>query len=275
MKKESRYPEHPDQLVVKKNEFFPSGISELDVWNYYEGIKSKLIPELKGRDLFIVIATKPGSKLFIRHPYDKKTEFIRINNEKQFEEYHSGKTREDPSTSSELTTEAVFDFDPGPSATFDEIKDVVEQCIDFIKKQKDFSKSIDLRFTGGRSFHVQTSLKSKRRIEDIKKDIEDRLEKYFEGNDKIVIASNKPSGHKVNIDLSPMKVNGGHVSPYSMRISTGLCCISVSSLKSFKKEEAKFDRVYEKLTGKKFKWGNKKKGCLLVLQEINKFGKLV
>jgi hypothetical protein len=118
-------------------------------------------------------------------------------------------------------------------------------------------------------------LKSKRKIEDIKKDLEDRLKEYFKDAKEIIVSSNKPSGHKINVDLSPMKVNGGHVALYSMRISTGLCCIKVDSLKSFKKEEAKFDRVYQKLTGKKFKWDNKKKGYLEVLQEINKFGELV
>ena len=131
----AKYPEHPEQLVVKKNEFFPDGVSEINVYNYYEGIKSKLLSQFKGKDLFIVIAVKPGSKLFIRRPYDKKTEFIRINSENEFELYHSGKTGEYHITSPEISDEAVFDFDPGPDATFDEIKDVVQQAIDFIKKQ--------------------------------------------------------------------------------------------------------------------------------------------
>lgn len=273
MVKNSDFPDHPDQLVVKKNDFFSRGVREIDVWNYYEGIKNKLIPELKGRNLFIVIATKPGSELFIRHPYDKKSKFIRINNKDEFETYHSGKTGEYHRTSSEITDEAVFDFDPGPSATFDEIKSVVQQCIDFIKKQKDFSKSVDLRFTGSRSFHVTAYLKTKKKIEDIKKDLEYRLDDNFKDDEKITIASNKPPGHKVNIDLSPMKVNGGHIAPYSMRIKTGLCCLPVDSLTSFKKEDAKFDKVYQMLTGKKFQWN--KKGCLMILQEINRFGHLI
>ena len=31
--------------VVKKNEFFPDGVSEINVYNFYEGIKAKLLPQ--------------------------------------------------------------------------------------------------------------------------------------------------------------------------------------------------------------------------------------
>lgn len=271
--KNADYPEHPDQLIVKKNEYFSNGVREIDVWNYYDGIKRKLIPELKGRDLFVVMAVRPGSELYIRHPYDKKTEYIRINSEKEFEQYHSGKTAEYHRTSPVMTNEIVFDMDPGPKATFNNIKNVASQCLEFIKKQKDFKGKTQVRFTGKRGFHITAFSKTKRKISDIKKDVEKRLDEYFKDNDNIVIATNKPPGTKVNIDLSPMKTEGGHIAPYSMRIATGLVCVPVDSLKGFKKEDAKLDKIYKKLTGKKFKWNFKRKtSYLAVLEEINKFG---
>jgi len=273
VQKKADYPEHPDQLVVKKNEYFSKSVREIDVWNYYEGIKKKLIPELKGRNLFVVMAIKPGTELYVRHPYDKKTEFIRINSEKEFEQYHTGKTAEYHRTSPVTTDEVVFDIDPGSTATFEDIKDVVQQCLDFIKKQKDFKTKTQVRFTGKRSFHITGFLKSKRKINDIKKDVEKRLDIHFKDSKNIVVAKNKPSGTTVNIDLSPMKRDGGHIAPYSLRIETGLVCVPVTSLKSFKKEDAKLDKVYKKITGKPFKWNFKKKSSyLMVLEEINKFG---
>ena len=273
VQKKADYPEHPDQLVVKKNEYFSNGVREIDIWNYYDGIKNKLISEFKGKDLFVVMAIKPDSEMYIRHPYDKKTEYIRINSLSQFEEYHTGKTAEYHITSPEMTDEAVFDFDPGSKATFNDIKNVVGQCVEFIKKQKDFKSKIEIRFTGKRSFHVQGTLKSKRKISDIKKDVEGRLQEYFKDSNDVVVAKNKPSGTTVNIDLSPMKRDGGHIAPYSLRIKTGLVCVPVTSLKGFKKEDAKLDKVYKKITGKSFKWNFKKKSSyLMVLEEINKFG---
>jgi len=270
--KKAGYPEHPDQLVVKKNEFFPSGVKEIDAFNYYAGIKSKLIPELKGRDLFVVMAINPGDELYVRHPYDKKTEFIRINSDKDFEKYHTGKTVEYHRTSPTITNEVVFDIDPGPEATFDSIKDVVAQCLYFIKKQDDFKDKHEIRYTGKRGFHITGYLKDKKNINSIKKDIEKRLDKEFKNNEKIVVATNKPTGKKINIDLSPMKVEGGHIAPYSMRIDTGLCCKPVSDLKKFEKKDAKFDKMYKELTGFKFKFNKQKSSYYMVLQEINKFG---
>lgn len=273
--KTAGYPEHPEQLVVKKNEFFPNGVKEIDVWNYYEGIKKKLISELKGYDLFVVMAIHPGTELYIRHPYDKKTEYIRINSEKDFEQYHTGKTAEYHITSPELVEEVVFDFDPGSKASFEDIKNVVSQCVEFIKKQKYFKNKTQIRYTGKRSFHVSGFLKSKKKIEDVKNEIENDLKESFKDVENIVIATNKPSGKKINIDLSPMKSDGGHIAPYSMRIETGLVCIPVESLKGFKKEDAKFDKVYKKITGKTFKFDNqqeKKSSYLKILEEINKKG---
>lgn len=271
LNKKSSYPKHPDQLVVKKNEFFPEGVKEIDVFNYYTGIKNKLIPELKGRDLFVVMAISPGNELYLRHPYNKKTEFIRINSVKDFEKYHTGKTVEYHRTSSTITDEVVFDIDPGPKATFDSIKDVVVQCLDFIKKQDDFKGQPEVRYTGKRGFHITGYLKDKKNISSIKKDIEKRLDKEFKNSEKIVIATNKPEGKKVNIDLSPMKVDGGHIAPYSMRIATGLCCKPVSNLKNFDKEDAKFDKTYKELIGVKFDFNHKKKSNYYsILQEINK-----
>ncbi|MDD5650085.1 MAG: hypothetical protein PHF86_06680 [Candidatus Nanoarchaeia archaeon] len=274
LNKTADYPEHPDQLVVKKNEYFSNGVKEIDVWNYYDGVKNKLVPELKGHDLFVVMAIRPGSRLYIRRPYDKKTQYIRINSVDDFEQYHTGKTGEYHITSPTTTDEAIFDIDPGSSATFESLKDIVSQCVDFIKEQKDFKSNPEINFTGKRGFHVKGKLKSKRDISAIRKDVEKRLEEYFKDDDKIVIATNKPSGSKINIDLSPMKSDGGHIAPYSMRIETGLCCVPVSSLKSFKKEDAKFDKIYQKVIGKKFKWDNKKKesSYLRILYEINKTG---
>ena len=268
MFKKSDYPDNPNDLVIKKGEF-SKGIKEIDIWNYYSGIKDKLIPELKGRDLFVVIAPKAGQELFIRHPYDKKSEFIRINNSNDFEQYHSGKTVEYHRTSPSTTDEAVFDFDPGPQADFKDIKNAVNLCLEFIKKQNIFKKDKEIRFTGSRGFHITTYLKSKKKIESIKKDIEDLLKEYFKDNKDVVIATNKPPGKKVNIDLSQMKVNGGHISPYSLRIKTGLVCMPIKNIDSFNKEDATLKKIYKKLTGNKFIWDNIKKESSLNFSKIS------
>ena len=78
--KQADYPDHPDSIVVSKGELWGGSkpISELDIWNYYSGVSSKMLPELKGRNLFIAVkpegVLKKGQKpIYIRHPYDKKT----------------------------------------------------------------------------------------------------------------------------------------------------------------------------------------------------------
>ena len=59
------YPDHPDETVIP-------GITEKDVFSYYEGVKGKILSELKGREIFVGIVPKGykvGQKpVYVRHP---------------------------------------------------------------------------------------------------------------------------------------------------------------------------------------------------------------
>lgn len=251
------YPDHPNEIVITKGEN-PAGlkdIKEIDVYNYYEGVKGKLIPELRGYNLFIVIKPKgvlrPGQKgIYIRHPYDKKTEYIRINNEKEFEEYHSGRTVEYHLTSPRMVPWYIIDIDPG-SEGFSHIKKVVAEVADELKKVSEVKK-IEIRYTGKRGFHVLGWLIKSKNVNNARKFLNVWLKNNFgERNDTVIGES--PKGKKAALGLSPMKLNGGHISKYSMRI-TGLCCLEVerSKLMEFKKEDASIEKTYKKITGKSF-----------------------
>lgn len=76
------YPDHPEQLVVRKNEYFPNGVREIDIWNFYDGIKNKLIQEFKNKDLFVVMAIKPWSELLTGKKFKwnnkKQSNYLRV-----------------------------------------------------------------------------------------------------------------------------------------------------------------------------------------------------
>lgn len=254
--KQASYPEHPDEIVINN---FSRPITEIDVYNYYEGIKDSIIPELKGRDLFI------------RQNHDKKTEFIRINNVEEFDEYHSGKIVEYYRTSLKNTDEIIFDFNPNSDYSLKDCKAAVEACLKFIFHYDEiFTGEYEIRFTGSRSFHLHIWLKKKNDITDIKKEIEDLLKEYFKDDDRFIIANFKVPKGKININLSPM--DDGYIVPYSMRIETGFCCVPINrrDFDDFKPEDARFDDVYHKLTKQKFVWGSlKKSGYLQFLSKLN------
>lgn len=258
--KTADYPEHPDEVVISKSELIAGDkeIREIDVYNYYSGVKSKMIPELKGRNLFIAVKPKilkKGEKpVYIRHPYDKKTDYIRINNADDFETYHSGKTVEYHVTMPQIAPYYVIDFDA--AGDWKTTKEITAEIADELKKLPEV-KSIEIRYTGKRGFHVLGWLKKAKDVDDSREYLKQWLKDTFGDRDDVVVGES-PSGKKGALGLSPMKLNGGQVAKFSLRI-TGLCCIEVprASLMGFEKEDATIDKVYKKLTGGTFGYNKK------------------
>lgn len=251
--KYSDFPDNPDEIVISKKENIENlrAIKEIDVYNYYEGIKNVLIKELKGNDLFIVI--KPNGKpVYIRHPYDKETEFIRINNEEEFEEYHSGRTVEYHITMPKKTSKYIIDYDPREGETWEKTKSNALEIATNMKKISQV-KGIEIRYTGKRGFHIHGKIKSEENVEDAHNFLKEWLQDTFKDRTDLIIAES-PTEKESALGLSPMKYNGGHIAKYSLRVS-GLCCIEVpeNNLENFEKKDASMKETYKQITGKKLK----------------------
>lgn len=252
--KDADYPDHPHDQVLPGSDWNPKPVSELEIYEYYEGIKSKIIPELKGKDLFIGIVPKgykQGQKpVYIRHPYDKKTEFIRINNTEDFETYHSGRAVEYHWTMPQMVPCFIIDYDAGDEP-FSKTCQTAADIVGAMEKIPEV-RSVSAQFTGKRGFHIVGDLKEAMDVDKARDFLRGWLKQTFGDREDLIIGES-PSGKKGALGLTSMKLNGGHSALYSMRV-TGLCCIDVpkAQLPAFKREDAAFDKVYEKLTGKSF-----------------------
>jgi hypothetical protein len=247
------YPDHPDDLVLPKSDWSSRTVNELDVWTYYSGAGNKMLPELKGRNLFIGIVPKgykSGQKpIYVRHPYHGNTEYIRIGNAKEFEIYHSGRTVEYHVTLPKTTPYYIIDIDaPGK---FSNTKKITAEVADALGKLSEVKKT-EIRYTGKRGFHLLFWLKKSRDVDDARNFLKEWLKKTFGDRDDVVLGES-PKGDKPALGLSPMKLNGGQVALWSLRVS-GLCCVEVprAQLMSFEREDASIEKTYKKLTGKTF-----------------------
>jgi len=196
---------------------------------------------------------RPGQKgIYVRHPYHGNTEYIRISNFKEFQEYHSGRILEYHVTMPQMTPYYIIDFDaPGE---FSQTTKITAEIADAMGKIPEVRK-VEIRYTGKRGFHILGWLKKARDVNDSRNFLKEWLRKTF-GDRKDVVIGESPKGSKGALGLSPMKLNGGHVALWSLRIS-GLCCIEVprAKLPTFKREEASIEKAYKKATGKTFSFG--------------------
>jgi hypothetical protein len=243
------YPKHPDTTVITKSEsIIGKSFQEKDIWNYYEGIKNKIIPVLKDQNLFVRLKTDSGP-IYVRHPFFGNTEFIRINNEKNFNKYNNGRVIEFHQTMENSCPFYVVDFDA--VGDWNKTKKITAEIADGLDKLPE-GRKVEIRYTGKRGFHVLLWLKKTKPIDQAREDLKTWLKEAFGDRDDLVVGES-PIGSKSALGVSPMKLNGGQVAKWSLRV-TGLCCIEVprTKLMSFRKEDATLEKTFKQLNGKNF-----------------------
>ena len=226
----------------------------------------------KGKNLFVVIKPKgilkSGQKpIYIRHPYHGgRTEFIRINNPKDFSEYRSGRAVEFHTTMGQQTDLLIIDFDaPGK---FSQTTKITAEIYDAMEKIPGIS-STEARYTGKRGFHIISKLKKSKDVNEARNFLKGWLKETFGDRNDVVLGESPVSG-KGSLGLSPMGVNKGHVAKWSLRVS-GLCCVEVprSKLLTFKREDASIDKTYKKITGNAFSFKSTAKKVASVIDRYN------
>lgn len=224
------YPKNPHTIIIK-NEYYPSGLKEVDIWNYYQDNKTNILRETLGKDLIIFFAIDLNRFTVIRKSKLKGP--IRLN----LTDYNtiiSGRTVSIHSVMNRYSNFGIIDID---TDNFDQAKEATEILYDLFERVK-FVYDLSIRFTGKDSFHIKIDFRHYYKIEYIKDLLNDFL---IEKNiDKKYTISHRRAKNIPNIDLNRNVFNAGYITLHSLAV-TGLKCIEVknSRLRNFKKDFAK------------------------------------
>ena len=226
------YPQHPDTIVIK-NEYYPKGLREIDIWNYYQKNKNKLLKETLGKTLIVFFATNVNQFIVIRK--NKSEGLVRLN-PSDYDTVVSGRSVSFHYVMDKYSDYGIIDIDIN---NFTKAKEITTELYSLYSTAK-FVYDLSIRFTGKESFHIKVDFRAKYPIEYIREKIHDFL---MENRNKIGIdftISHKRSPHIPNIDLNRNIYNAGHISLYSLAV-TGLKCMEVGprQIRWFRKEDAK------------------------------------
>lgn len=223
------FPHHPETIVVQ-NEFYPSGLKEKHVYEYYTKIKPILLKRVEHREVMFFISVAIN-QFIVKRKYDSK--FIKLN-KNNYERFIHGRLVSIHSTMKERENFGIIDIDW--DVDLELIKDSVKEVYDFLKSKNHFSK-IEIRFTGKTSFHIIVHYNKKMPVEDSRKYLTSLLNDNFSDD---YFINKRRSIQKPNLDLSSNKLRGGFITPYSLSV-LGLICTPIerNQLKSFKKEKVK------------------------------------
>lgn len=217
--KSAGFPKHPDTVVVQPNEWYPQGLNESQVWNFYDSVKDKLIKELSGHNVMLVIATPVGP--VIKRNNSKTKSPIRIDTVEQFDAINSGRVIEFHKAIGPTTDELWVDIDPGELVDWSK---VIDSAIKVSNALIPYSKAHPptIHFSGGRGFHIRGYLKHPMDTDATR----DALIKFLNKDVVPAIGASTTSINRdpggIRLDCSTFKNTGSIRAPWSLNAKTGL-----------------------------------------------------
>jgi hypothetical protein len=207
------YPEHPDTIIVK-NEFYPGGLREIDIWNYYQKVKGPLLQQVSHRDLMFFIMVDTNKDIILRR--GKEARFLRLNSP-NYDTLITGRTISIHSTMKRNETFGIIDID---TDDFEEAKLAALKVYNTMTK----TYNVSIRFSGKNSFHVICNFGNERNIDGIRHGLENHLRATDLSRDYTI--EHKRTKGIPNLDLAPNKFRGGFITLHSLS-TIGLRCIEV------------------------------------------------
>ena len=217
------YPTNPDTIIIK-NKFYPQGLKEIVVWNYYNDVKGALLKETMNRNLMVAIMTDVN-KPVMRRKFDQGG-VIRLN-QGNFNKIITGRTSTIYSEMGPYETFGIIDIDIHPNDGFKWAKKVTTDVYDYVMDKMPVVKTAEIRFTGKTSFHIVCEFGRKMKIDAIRF----LLRKFLIESPlaKVYSVGGKRTAGIPNLDLSPNKIRGNYITKHSLSI-WGLKCMEVNYL---------------------------------------------
>jgi len=223
-------PQNPVTIIIK-NSFYPNGLTEGEIWNYYQKYKGIILNNTRGRDLMFAIMVDVNKPILRRKGIGKN--FIQLTNS-NYDNIINGRT-----TAIYSTMKAYEDFCVIDIVTDDWDKAVeVTPIIYKIMKYSNFIRGIKVLYTGKNSFHLHCKFTNKLPINKIKS----LLTALFQQNQNpnLFTTLHKRTPGRPNIDISPNKYKGAYITEGAISI-WGLKCMEVhhNKIKTFQQKDAR------------------------------------
>lgn len=224
------YPQNPNTIIIK-NEYYPTGLKEIDIWNYYQKVRTNLLKETIGKNLIVFFFIDTNKYIVMRKTKDKK--LIKLN-PSNYDIIISGRTISFHNVMDRYSNYGIIDID---TDDFNKAKDLTIELY-HIFNQKKYIKDVKIIYTGKDSFHIRVFYPNEYKIEYIKQEILNDLND-IDSKNKFTIKAKRTKGTP-NLDLQRNIYNAGYIALNSLSVD-GLKCteVPIRKIKMFRKEDVK------------------------------------
>ena len=198
--------------LILKNEYYPNGLNELDIYNYYQHNKELILRGAFQKRLFLFLFTKLNEYIVIRK---LKDQYIRLNTD-NYNSIFNGRVVSASIESEDDTNHIIIDIDVDKNVNERTKKSFANEVSIFLanKYKNNEIESIKI-FSSANSYHVHAFLNYKTNREELKDDIIDSLDKYLPD----YRVNKKGKTNIPNLDLTPMNNRNGYPIPFSLNLN--------------------------------------------------------
>lgn len=222
------YPQNPETIILK-NSYYPKGLTELDVWEYYQKVKTSILTNTRNHDVMFAIMTNLNKPVLRRK--GSGGQYIRLTPQ-NYDKVITGRTIALYTTMGMYEQLGIIDIDISPSDGFSWAKQAAGAVFDYVMDEMPVVRTASIRFTGKGSFHIVCDFNKKMKIDTMRF----MLQKFLRNSElaKVYTIEAKRRPGIPNLDLSPNKMRGAHITLNSLSI-LGLRCMEVpyNKLRSF------------------------------------------
>ena len=220
--------EHPDTIIVPPNEWHPQGMTEQEIFNYYEDVSDLIIGQYVQYGLDGMTVIKVDDRTIVKRHANLDVLAMQIGNHTQFDQLNSGRTVEFHFVIAGLITPFIWlDLDPKPEFPWDEVKEVTAELV---REMLDEEEIVDatMNFSGKNGFHIYGKLRNPIHPADGMKLAFDIAHRYIEKrNDPRLTTEVTKEPNSMRLDCSTLHTAGGLRMAYSLAYPTGLVCMPV------------------------------------------------
>jgi hypothetical protein len=223
------YPDHPSDVVIK-NKFYPSGLTEKNVYEHYLQVKDKMLDWIGDRYCAFLLRLDEKTTVMRRNIHGS---FIKLNHQ-NFDDIITGRTNVVYVMHPMHTSYFIIDIDPGPGLGQKESLHAAKLLVNELKPKR--HEIILPSVTGA---HLIGYLNSMQNLDKLRIHLINTLEKVVNNlntQSKIQYVLHK-KGRKpntINFDMTSMFENSLHICKYSLTKEFLICNDDKTGLKRVK-----------------------------------------
>ncbi len=243
MKKQADYPKHPDTIIIKPNEWYPKGLSEKQIWEYYDHIQGNLFRDLKDSPTMVVTITDGAN---IRRKDPKTGEVIRPLSITDIEKLNNGRNVGFSAVQpGDQVIKVYCDIDAHDKFSWDDTKAVTAAVQEAISKFPGVNE-VQTLFSGNRGFYVVGWLNSPMNVNEARKQLRQLLDtEVVPKFDKVTTGIAKDD--MCRLDVTTLHEDGALRTEFSINEKSGLICLNISKINKPLKDLEKSDFTIDKV----------------------------